>query len=1073
MLFATHTRQSRLNQAYKMGVTVTLHRFFSLGKVWLLLLLLAFPLVSFSQLYNFKTVSTDQGLVQIKVNDLLQDRKGYIWIATDGGLSRYDGKSFLNFTAKDGLGNNKCTRLFLDSKDRIWIAHLYGVSLIEGKHIQSFSDTSGIKIREIQSFAENKAGIWMGGINGIEVYNEKEFKHIPLKSHATKQIKSLAFDKLDRLWVGLGDNGGLYLYEKGKLNDFDSFGFAGSERPFSSIQYLQFESNSMWIFASEGIFKFENEILKPVKHSGIYLGAEKAVFKKDGSIWMATSNGLAQLEKGQLNYFTEANGLPNSEVGTVLIDREENVWAGCRKGLVLLSSMAFSQFSSSDPKKVFAPSCIAQGLDGKIWFNSEPTGLFYIENNGMTKVAQPRQLDEHFYSCILPDQQGNIWLGTADFNGIFKLSPTKQLKQYTTDNGLPDNNIQCVGQGLDGKIYVGTNKGLAVFDGKTWSSLNNPYSPLIFDVKTMHVSKDGKLWMGTSDGKVYALFQDQFKALPGFEGKINSSITSISSFQNTLFIGTDGEGLVIFNGKPVVLNKETGLLTNEIRFVAASTSGNELLCGTQKGLLQLGLDKNSNLVSQKLWTQNEGFFGGECLPGAVLMAKDQQVWCGTPQGATKFNPKVPIYSNIPPLVDIVGVDLFYKEPDWKNYSETISKATGFGVNPQFSYTDNYLSFRFAGLQFAAPGSIRYQWKLDGYEKEWNRPTTFDEVNYPRLPHGKYIFKVRAYSVSGLVSEEAEFAFTIKPPFYKTYWFFTLAAIFLIASGVGYIKIREQRLVREKEELEVAVKQRTAELEEQKNIVEQKNADILENINYAKNIQLAILPGNEEISRAFSEHFIIFKPQDIVSGDFYWYFHQDDIVWAAAVDCTGHGVPGAFMSMMGNDLLNQAIIEKEITDPAQVLANMNHSIRLVFREQNQVVETQQGMDVSLMCLNLKTGLVKFAGAMRPIMAILNNEIKEWDGDKASIGRYTEENFSFTTIEFTLNKGDSLFLFTDGFCDQFGGPKGKKFLTTRFKQILTDYKDQSIEVLGDKLYQAHEEWQGDLNQVDDILVLGFRL
>jgi serine phosphatase RsbU (regulator of sigma subunit) len=172
-------------------------------------------------------------------------------------------------------------------------------------------------------------------------------------------------------------------------------------------------------------------------------------------------------------------------------------------------------------------------------------------------------------------------------------------------------------------------------------------------------------------------------------------------------------------------------------------------------------------------------------------------------------------------------------------------------------------------------------------------------------------------------------------------------------------------------------------------------------------------------------------------------------------------------------LNQAIIEKEITDPAQVLANMNHSIRLVFREQNQVVETQQGMDVSLMCLNLKTGLVKFAGAMRPIMAILNNEIKEWDGDKASIGRYTEENFSFTTIEFTLNKGDSLFLFTDGFCDQFGGPKGKKFLTTRFKQILADYKDQSIEALGDKLYQAHEEWQGDLNQVDDILLLGFRL
>ncbi|MBX7182740.1 MAG: SpoIIE family protein phosphatase [Bacteroidia bacterium] len=1043
-----------------------------LASVFLAFLMLWLNFPSFSQLLNFKNFTTDQGLVQTKVNDVVQDSKGYLWIATDGGLSRFDGKSFVNFTAKDGLGNNKCTRLFIDSKNRLWIAHIYGISLLQGKKIQSFSDSSGIKNREIQSFLEFDNKIWMGGMNGIALFDQGKFTHLPIPNHENKQIKSLSVDHKNRLWIGYGDNGGIILYSNKHFQDFDSFGFAGTEHPLTTIQQLHFDGKAMWIFAAEGIFSFSGDEMKPVKHAGIFLGAEKVHFKSDGSIWMATTNGLAHLEKGQLNYFNENNGLPGSELSTLLIDREGNCWAGCRKGLVMLSSLAFAQFTTNEPNKVFAPTCMAQTSDGRILFNSDPTGLFQLQNNLLSKITIPKQLDEHLFSCILVDKYGSIWLGTADFNGVYRFNPPLGVKQFTGDNGLPDNNIQCLGQDALGRIFAGTSRGLAMFENNQWKTLENPDGSLVFDVKTMHTTKDGKLWLGTSDGKVFSYHNNQFKALPGLEGKINSSITGMASSASKLFIGTDGEGLVIWNGKPSLLTKEQGLLTNEIRFVGCNQDGTTLYCGTQKGLLQLGLGTNGEMSQQKLLSQNEGFFGGECLYGALLITNDHQIWCGTPHGVTRFSPNIPIYTSVAPLVDIVGVDLFYKEPEWKTYADSISNETGFGINPQFSYKDNYLSFRFTGLQFGAPSSVRYQWKLDGFEKDWNRPSTFDEVNYPNLPPGKYVFKVRASSISGLVSQEAQFAFTIKPPFYRTYWFYTLSAIFLLALGIGYIKYREQRLVREKEELEVAVKQRTAELEEQKNIVEQKNADILENINYAKNIQLAILPGNEEISRAFQEHFILFKPQDIVSGDFYWYYHHEDLVWAAAVDCTGHGVPGAFMSMMGNDLLNQAIIEKQITDPALVLANMNHSIRLVFREQNQVVETQQGMDVSLMCLNLKTGLVKFAGAMRPIMAIINKEIKEWEGDKASIGRYTEENYSFSTIEFTIQKGDVLLLFSDGYCDQFGGPKGKKFLTTRFKNILTKHLHDSLEILGDSLYDALDEWQGDLNQVDDILVLGFK-
>jgi serine phosphatase RsbU (regulator of sigma subunit) len=298
-------------------------------------------------------------------------------------------------------------------------------------------------------------------------------------------------------------------------------------------------------------------------------------------------------------------------------------------------------------------------------------------------------------------------------------------------------------------------------------------------------------------------------------------------------------------------------------------------------------------------------------------------------------------------------------------------------------------------------------------------------------------------------------------------------VLLVGGAIGFVRFREKQLVKEKEILELAVKQRTSQLEEQKEIVEQKNTDIMDNIYYARNIQLAILPSSEELNKTFAEHFLIFRPQNIVSGDLYWYYKSQNMVWVAAVDCTGHGVPGAFMSMMANDLLNQAVIEKEIEDPASVLTNINKSIRNVFREENLIIENQQGMDISLVKINIESGETLFAGAMRPIMAIIQNEIKEWEGDRASIGRYTEEDFPFVNHFIKLDKNDSIFLFSDGYCDQFGGPRGKKIMSTRFKQTLLENQNQPLAKVGTALEKSLVDWQGSLEQVDDILVIGLRV
>ena len=1031
-----------------------------------IIFLVLFSTSLFAQEYNFRHFTTDQGLIQSNVNDVIQDSKGYIWVATNGGLSRFDGKTFTNFTAQNGLESNKCVNLFTDSKGRIWVSHLYGLSLIEGKSIKTFNDSDGVKIRNIAAFVEVNGQICIGGNGGLMRYDVVMFQHISIKDHDRFPIKTLAGDANGNIWVGYADGGGLVL---GKGNSFNEF----LPKVFNSIGHLSFKENKMLIYADDGIYSFQNEKLNQERFGNDYWGVEDVATSSKGSQWLATANGLAVLEKGTITHLNESNGIPATEMSSVLCDREGNIWAGSRKGLFLLTSRTFSHFGKNQNLINFAPTAMVENKsDGKLWFNSEPSGLFVYVNGIITKVSVPKTLDEHFFSCLTLDSKQNLWMGTADFSGIFQLSGNT-IKQFTSDNGLCDNNIQCLVTSTDDNVWAGTSKGICKYDGKQWHSIGDPVGSFTFDVKALHFSENGRLWIGTADGKIYSYRNDTYTLLDSLEGKIHSAVNSISSKGDALYFSTEADGLIILSGDKVSFaNKESGLYTNDFRF-AAIGQNQQLYCGTQKGLMVLSLDDKNKILSQKMLGIAEGFTGGECLPGSVLISRSGQVWLGNPRGVSVLNPNEAIVNKTPPCIDISDILLNFKVPEWTKYTNEISPLSGFGVNPEFSYQENYVLFKLKGLSFASPTGLRFKWVLDGFEKEWNPPTSNSEVSYSNLPAGQYTFRVKAISAAGIESAETTYSFTITPPIWQTVWFYAFILILVVAGAYTYIKYRERSLVAEKAALEVAVKQRTIELEEQKNIVEQKNIDIMNSIEYAHNIQLAILPGQDEISKSFSEHFIVYKPQNIVSGDLYWYYRMKNVVWAAAIDCTGHGVPGAFMSMMANDLLNQAIIEKRITDPADVLADVNRSIRLVFKEENQVVETQQGMDVALLCLNLDSGLVKFSGAMRPIISIIENELKEWDGDKASIGRYTDESFRFNTTEFRINKNDSLLLFSDGYCDQFGGAKGRKLMTARFKQTIENNKKKTLAEMGQALKSDLEQWQGNLEQVDDILVWGIRL
>jgi serine phosphatase RsbU (regulator of sigma subunit) len=257
-------------------------------------------------------------------------------------------------------------------------------------------------------------------------------------------------------------------------------------------------------------------------------------------------------------------------------------------------------------------------------------------------------------------------------------------------------------------------------------------------------------------------------------------------------------------------------------------------------------------------------------------------------------------------------------------------------------------------------------------------------------------------------------------------------------------------------------------------IRKKNKDITDSINYARRLQYAILPDEKVITACLPESFVLYKPKDIVSGDFYWFHHKSDsdVCILAAVDCTGHGVPGAFMSMIGNFHLNSTVVDQEISDPAEILVTLDKKVCKVLKQESEEAATKDGMEISLCIINTRKREINFVSAMRPLYMIRDKEFIEIKGNKFSIGGYMPDKI-FQTHQVTLKPGDTFYLTSDGFADQTGGEAGKKFMSKKLKELLMEIQSCTMSEQRTRLEEAFEKWRGRHAQVDDVLVIGVRM
>ncbi|MEJ5264711.1 MAG: tetratricopeptide repeat protein [Bacteroidales bacterium] len=304
------------------------------------------------------------------------------------------------------------------------------------------------------------------------------------------------------------------------------------------------------------------------------------------------------------------------------------------------------------------------------------------------------------------------------------------------------------------------------------------------------------------------------------------------------------------------------------------------------------------------------------------------------------------------------------------------------------------------------------------------------------------------------------------------------SIFLLAVGLIALMVMGFSIIifkqyAEKKKANILLAEQNEQIKKQRDQIFQQKKEITDSIHYASRIQRAVLPSPKVLEDYNIQYFILYKPRDIVSGDFYWINAKDNKIIVTAADCTGHGVPGAFMSMLGMALLNEITSKSEVTSAAQILDELRTLVIKSLHQSGSVEETKDGMDMALCVFDSDLKRVQFAGAFNPLYLVRGNELIEGPADRMPVGFHDKQTTNFTNTEIPLQPGDTLYIFSDGYVDQFGGENGKKFMAKRFKQLLIDIHDKSMEEQKQILDVTITEWRGELDQVDDILVIGMRV
>ncbi|MFH2141539.1 MAG: SpoIIE family protein phosphatase [Bacteroidota bacterium] len=1059
----------------------------------------------YSQLYrqtstNFTPREYGQGYSSY-TQAVTEDDQGLIYIGTVYGILQYDGYSWRYIPVK--LGANVTSLAFYNKTvyvgsqgdfgylkaDNYGKLCYYSLSDKLNDTDKNFSTVRKTLVFDNKIAFQSEEGIFIYDNNKISVIKPKTSFH-------------LAFTNNNKLYVR-DRSIGLAEYTD---NEFKPVTGGDIFTEFGIFAILPYQNNSKLIITQElGFYKWDNDGFTPIELNSdqqnllinsMIIGGK---LLSDGNFALySLKNGIFILDK-TLNIITSYSintGMRSSEVYDLIQDSNGNIWSATQKGVNRLqysSPVSFFNETSGIYGNVQAV-----GVFNNSYLIGTSEGLFISDFEGMKLFREVSEIKGSV--GVIRQTMNGLWIGTANGLWYFDGKIIKQINQVQSLGLLyiPEQNW-IISAGASGLRVINSDNFLQLL---TIDDIKIDVYGIAYQMSNDNVYQ---IWLGSKTQGVWQLdiYEDLKYNIDFYfvdDGLSADWVCAYQSGKNIIFGTSLGVFRFISTEEMKVLANDTSLnergFFNILDFPNNSNGKSITAFWHGENESEIAMDsyiyninmKDSSSDNSKYKTLQLGRFN-------VIEKSGKQLLIGGDDGLAAIDrEKEDSFYFSKPVILLRKISIGKDSVIWSGdvpYS---------GNSITIPYKLNSVNIEYASLYSDNGFKLQYAWRVEGEDEEFTNWSSDNKLTLSNLREGDYKLHIIAKNPQDVMSNELTFdiksnelilSISIQSPWYRTY----LAYFIYLLIGIGIIyliiQLNLRRLKANNRRLEEIVTIRTKEVVEQKEEIEiQKETieEILQDINasisYALRIQQALLPSREFIKICFPDHFILYMPRNVVSGDFYWATSINNWTLITAADCTGHGVPGAFMSMLGISFLNEIVRKKEVTDAAMVLNKLRDAIIEALKQTGGTGTQKDGMDMSLCAINTENYKCLWSGANNPLWYIKNeninkefedvlDKVEEIKADKMPVAIHITLT-PFTNHELQLNKGDKLYLFTDGYPDQFGGSKGKKFMYKAFRQLLAENSALPMEMQGIELKKAYDMWvnfEGQVHeQVDDVTVIG---
>ncbi|MHB1223495.1 MAG: two-component regulator propeller domain-containing protein [Gemmatimonadaceae bacterium] len=752
-----------------------------------------------AQTLNFRQYTGADGLPQSQVLAIHQDRHGYIWFATYGGLSRFDGSEIRTYTKEDGLASNSVFDIVEDDAGRLYMATDGGLCIRDRGRFTCRGQADGLVSDVTRNVAlDRSGGIWVGTLRGLShvsgnvVRNYTSADGLP----ADRVIRVVA-DSAGRVWVATPN--GLVRHDGERLvsDPADPLSSAG-------VQFIAPAGPGILIGADGRLFLRDGDVTTSVAEGRIPAGTafHDGVVGSDGTIWAATRDGALSIHDGNVEHITRATGLPSEFVNRVMIDRESNVWFGTDNGASKHVPGPFRTYTVESGLPAAFMLGIALDEKGGLWFGTRG-GVAVWKAGAFTTLPLPNVHDRGIYA-LAREPRGGMLIGTRRGLVWYRDGHTTA---YGEAEGIPGESVTTMLEDGRGGVIIGTGRGLARWkDGR----ITRLGAPEISQSGIMSLARDsrGRIWLGRVSGGVAILDGDSVRVIGADQGGSDQTIWDMrEDAAGTMWVGTNGDGVLRISGDSVRrMTTRDGLASNFIWQVLVDSRGDTWLFGNA------GLDR---LSGRRLthYGRGSGLIQLEGTAAAAFEDPAGNLWFGAGDDVVRYTPGLDVASALVPPIAIEEATLA---------GDSLSLAT---PGRAVKLGRGALRIRFSSATFRDEAAVRYSYRLVGSSEGWSAPVSDRSITFARLSPGQYRFEVVAVNGALRSVAPATLAFTVTPEFWQSWWFRLLAVLALTGGAALLPMLRARSLERERRRLERLVAAHTAELAEKNLRLERSNGDL--------------------------------------------------------------------------------------------------------------------------------------------------------------------------------------------------------------------------------------------------------